>query len=207
MRRGWIYPCNTWQTIHQLDMQGLAQSRPSEPTRRSLLWWLRLSGSLKADAAGRLPMNEKLQTLMYDPHITMHLPPHKKHVRSVETTSVNDPRPTPKKKVKASPKAKSKRPAELKDFDQFDTDGNTICWSFNLSGCKEETKHGRCKKGVHICIQCKRNNHGLGTCRVKKRWQEGTTTIPQEGTPELSGLPSHIASWNLDVTSHNKSTV
>jgi hypothetical protein len=35
-------------------------------------------------------------------------------------------------------------------------------------GCSEDTKDGRCKKGSHICIKCKRSNHSLVTCRVKK---------------------------------------
>ena len=112
-------------------------------------------GKLTADDRGRLPMNEKLKTLIYDPRITMHLLPLPKgQSRPIDTSTVEDPpvrrpAPNPKKKVRPAPsaKAKSKCPAELKDFEQFDSEGNPICWSYNLSGCKEEVKDGRCKKG------------------------------------------------------------
>ncbi len=111
-------------------------------------------GKLTADDRGRLPMNEKLKTLIYDPRITMHLLPLPKgQSRPIDTSTVEDPpvrrpAPNPKKKVRPAPsaKAKSKCPAELKDFEQFDSEGNPICWSYNLSGCKEEVKDGRCKK-------------------------------------------------------------
>ena len=74
----------------------------------------------------------------------------------------------PKKKAKASPKAKAKCPEELKSFEQFDKSGSPICWAFNLGGCKDSVSNGRCKKGVHICMKCNRSNHGLATCRVNK---------------------------------------
>eukprot|EP00435_Cladocopium_sp_Y103_P061450 s860_g23.t1 len=93
--------------------------------------------------------------------------------RSAPSSSVEDgtnsAKSRPKKRAKASAKAKSKCPDELKGYDQFDDKHQPICWAFNLSkGCSEETKDGRCKKGMHVCIRCKRNNHSLVTCRVKK---------------------------------------
>ena len=97
--------------------------------------------------------------------------------RASASTSVDEdgskrgpPRPVnPKKKARPSAKAKANCPDELKGYNQFDDKGNPICWSFNMSkGCQEETKDGRCKKGSHVCIKCKRNNHSLVTCRVKK---------------------------------------
>ena len=125
------------------------------------------------------PMNVAMPQLMTDPRITMHLlpvPSHSaKHNSSASTT--NTPRPDssvgPKgrgkvrKDGKQSAKAKAMCPTELKDYKQIDDKGRPICWAFNLKGgCKETTTDGRCKKGAHICIKCKRANHGLATCRV-----------------------------------------
>ena len=177
---------NTWLS---LLLQQMTKEAPPGYARVSMEQALRadkevftlmsqeIVGKLSADSNGKLPMNEKLKKLSYDPRITMHLLPLPKGQSRVADSTTNDdpptrrPNPNPKKKIKPAPsaKAKSKRPAELKDFDQFDAEGNPICWSYNLGGCKEEVKDGRCKKGVHICMQCKRNNHGLGTCRAKKR--------------------------------------
>ena len=75
----------------------------------------------------------------------------------------------PKKKAKASSKAKANCPDELKGYKQFDDNNQPICWAFNMSkGCQEETKNGRCKKGSHVCIKCKRSNHSLGDVPRKK---------------------------------------
>lgn len=134
-------------------------------------------GSLKPQAGGVLPMDDKLKTLMFDPRITQHLLPLPKgqskvvEVASSSADKADDPvrkGPKPKKKAKASPAAKAKCPEELKSFDQFDKNGTPICWSFNLGGCKEPVNNGRCKKGAHVCMKCHRSNHGLGTCRVNK---------------------------------------
>ena len=136
-----------------------------------------LTGSLKVQADGTLPMNEKLKALMYDPRITQHLLPLPKgqakvsDVASAGSDTAQDPlrkTPKPKKKAKASPAAKAKCPDELKSFEQFDKNGLPICWSFNLGGCKEAVNNGRCKKGSHVCMKCNRSNHGLGTRRVNK---------------------------------------
>ena len=75
----------------------------------------------------------------------------------------------PKKKAKSSPKAKAKCPAELKDFEQFDGDGNPICWSYNLDGCKEEVKDGRCKKGLHP-LQAQQSRLGNMPCEKTLTW-------------------------------------
>ena len=136
-----------------------------------------LTGSLKVQADGTLPMNEKMKALMYDPRIIQHLLPLPKgqakinEVASASSDTVLDPwrkPPKPKKKAKASPAAKAKCPDELKSYEQFDKSGLPICWSFNLGGCKEAVNNGRCKKGSHVCMKCHRSNHGLGTCRVNK---------------------------------------
>ena len=125
------------------------------------------------------PMNQAMPRLMSDPRITMHLLPLPSH--SARATSTSSAAPTPRKenpvnakgrgKVrregKQSQKAKAMCPAELKDYKQQDDQGRPICWAYNLkNGCKETVADGRCKKGAHICIKCKRANHGLATCRV-----------------------------------------
>ena len=122
------------------------------------------------------PMNEAMGRLMNDPRVTMHLLPipAKSGPSGVATTlkhsaEVDDPPPVKRpKKVKPSSKAKSLCPAELKDYKQRDDKNRTICWAFNLAkGCQEQVSQGRCKKGMHVCIKCGRNNHSLVACRAK----------------------------------------
>eukprot|EP00435_Cladocopium_sp_Y103_P029307 s3875_g7.t1 len=125
-----------------------------------------------------LPLDLILTRLMHDPRISVNLLPLPHHASRAAASSSVDGEPgrpgpkkiaQPKKKFKASAKAKANCPSELKGYNQFDDKGNPICWAFNMSsGCKEDTKDGRCKKGSHICINCKRANHSLVTCRVKK---------------------------------------
>ena len=123
------------------------------------------------------PMNVSMQKLMTDPRITMHLLPVPNSLAraSASTTATPPPKsdvaPKGRGKVrkdgKQSARAKSMCPAELKEYKQVDDKGRPICWAFNLKGgCKETVTDGRCKKGSHICIKCKRTNHGLSTCRV-----------------------------------------
>lgn len=113
-------------------------------------------------SGGVMPLDVKMSTLSTDPRVTTHLLP---------LPAQNSNRVArPVKKAKASAKAKSMCPSELKGFEQFDEKGNPICWSFNLpKGCDEEAKNGRCKKGMRVCIKCKRNNHSLQTRRANKR--------------------------------------
>ena len=128
---------------------------------------------------GELPLDLLMGQLMHDPRISLHLLPlPSASAKSSSSHLVDDgskktggpPRTvTPKKKAKPTGKAKANCPDELKGYHQFDDHGNPICWAFNMSkGCSEDTKDGRCKKGSHICIKCKRSNHSLVTCRVKK---------------------------------------
>ena len=136
------------------------------------------SGPFVTGPKGELPLDLLMQRLVYDPRVSMHmLPLPSGSSKSAASAPVDDgatrqgpPRPVnPKKKAKASAKAKANCPEELKGFNQFDEKGNPICWSFNMSkGCQEETKDGRCRKGSHVCIKCRRNNHSLVTCRAKK---------------------------------------
>ena len=135
------------------------------------------SGPFLNGPKGELPLDLLMSRLTTDPRISMHLLPlPNATTRTAASSSVdeggNRAAPTrnlqPKKKAKASPKAKANCPDELKGYKQFDDNNNPICWAFNMSkGCQEETKNGRCKKGSHVCIKCRRSNHSLVTCRVK----------------------------------------
>eukprot|EP00435_Cladocopium_sp_Y103_P074532 s33_g49.t1 len=136
------------------------------------------SGPFVTGPKGELPLDLLVLKLMHDPRISMNLLPLPQHSSRAAASSSVDGEPVrtapkriaqPKKKFKAFAKAKANCPAELRGYNQFDDMGNPICWAYNMSsGCKEETKDGRCKKGSHVCITCKRSNHSLVTCRVKK---------------------------------------
>lgn len=122
------------------------------------------------------PMEGAMQRLMTDPRITMHLLP--LPVRGAPSGSGKaqheDGGAPPVKRIKkqgvgkASNKAKSLCPDELKEYKQFDDKNQTICWAFNMAkGCQEKVTNGRCRKGAHICIKCHRANHSLVACRAK----------------------------------------
>ena len=134
--------------------------------------------SVQPKATGEFPMEESLKQLRTDPRVTMHLLPLPKvsarehDSKNPSSSSTGHPRPAPKrdfrpaKKSKASAKAKSMCPDELKQYSQKTDEGLPICWAFNSkAGCKEPVQNGRCKKGVHCCIKCKRTNHSVITCR------------------------------------------
>ena len=135
--------------------------------------------TLQPDERGNMPMEVKLKELRTDPRVTMFLLPlPKSAAKESEKASSSTPgtKSTPSapaapirplKKAKPSAKAKSLCPQELKGFPQRDPSGNAICWAYNLkTGCKNEVTNGRCKKGVHCCMKCHKNNHSLVTCRV-----------------------------------------
>lgn len=125
------------------------------------------------------PMNEAMEQLRTDPRVTMHLlplPGHRQATSSAASGSTKvAPPPAPvsgtkrqkQKTLKQSSKARTLCPAELKEFKQTDDEGRPICWAFNTkAGCKEAVSGGKCKKGVHICIKCRRSNHSFITCRA-----------------------------------------
>ena len=140
-----------------------------------------LQTSVQVLPDGSLPMETKLKELRTDPRVTMHMLPLPK--TAPRDTDISDKKSAgsghqevdppgspvkPKKKARPSPKAKALCPDELKGYQQRDAQNNTICWAFNLKGgCKESTKSGRCKKGMHICIKCHKSNHSLTNCRAK----------------------------------------
>ena len=131
------------------------------------------------------PMDEALNRLRFDPRVQMHLLPLAKRIKvakddyaksSAAASPSNSGKGSPsnkhvaarsKKQKKPSAKAKSICPHELQGFNQRDSDGNAICWSFNMKGgCQLEVTNGRCKKGMRKCIKCGRANHSLTNCRV-----------------------------------------
>lgn len=123
---------------------------------------------------GSFPMERKLNELRTDPRVTMHMLPlprsaAKETIKETERSSSPTKKSEEvkkKKKVKASAKARSLCPDELKKYPQRDPQNNAICWAFNLKGgCKLQTSNGRCKKGMHICMKCHRANHSLVACR------------------------------------------
>ena len=118
------------------------------------------------------PMNRAMLSLSTDPRITMHLLPQPKNLKAPIRDPGDDksgPQKEPKKRRNQSSRAKQLCPEELKAFKQIDAQNRSICWGFNLSkGCRETVNNGRCKKVMHICIKCHRNNHGLQTCRSKQ---------------------------------------
>ena len=136
------------------------------------------TGPFTLGPKGELPLDLLMMRLMHDPRISLHLLPLPSSAARASSSSqvdegANKPAAPkhiqPKKKARASAKARANCPDELKGFGQFDDKGTPICWAFNQSkGCAEDTKDGRCKKGMHVCIRCKRNNHSLVTCRIKK---------------------------------------
>ena len=134
-----------------------------------------IEGTLQPDASGDFPMEKKLKELRTDPRVTMHLLPLPKGAPKESEKPVaaapSKPQggnPAPKKKQRMTPSAKAKNlcPQELRQYSQKDKNGTAICWAYNQkTGCQNEVTHGRCKKGLHICMKCHRNNHSVVTCR------------------------------------------
>ena len=114
---------NTWLS---LLLQQMTKEAPPGYARVSMEQALRadkevftlmsqeIVGKLSADVSGKLPINEKLKKLIYDPRITMHLLPLPKGQSRVADATTNDdppvrrPNPNPKKKIKPAPSAKAK---------------------------------------------------------------------------------------------------
>eukprot|EP00435_Cladocopium_sp_Y103_P018289 s5093_g4.t1 len=156
---------------------------------------------------GELPLDLIMTRLMSDPRINMNLLPLPHSASKAAASSSADGETTravpkrivqPKKKFKASAKAKANCPSELKGFNQFDDKGNPICWNFNLSsGCKEETKDGRCKKGVPL--------HDImvleifaGTARLSRAVRDKGMKSVAVGKDSKRASGIHIATYDLN---------
>ena len=94
------------------------------------------SGPFVNGPKGELPLDILMMQLSTDPRVTIHvLPLPASTARASASSSVDDlgrkpgpPKPVqPKKKAKASAKAKANCPDELKQYHQFDDNGQPIC--------------------------------------------------------------------------------
>lgn len=128
------------------------------------------------------PMDEAMKSLRTDPRITMCLLPLAKGTprpsnedKAASSTTKVQPPPKPhpsakqgsKKKFVPTKRAREMCPAELQGYRLKDSDGNPICWNYNMAcGCSETVTNGRCKRGMHKCIKCHKPGHSVATCRV-----------------------------------------
>lgn len=127
------------------------------------------------------PMDESMRALRTDPRVTMCLLPiakgsakptaEDKAASSSKVPAPPKPHPVPKpgakKKFAATKRARDMCPVELQGYKLKDSDGQPICWSYNMAcGCSETVTNGRCKRGMHKCIKCHKMGHSVATCRV-----------------------------------------
>ena len=132
-------------------------------------------GSLKASAAGVLPLDARVTALLSDPRITMILLPlpasHKAAGDRLGDSSASDKKQgdadKPSKRARKT-RAEKACPEELKKYD-MKLDNGRICWSYNLKdGCKAKTsgKPPKCQRGIHVCANCKKPGHSVLVCRA-----------------------------------------
>ena len=124
------------------------------------------------------PMNALMQALRTDPRITMYLLPLAKGV--VRTVGADEDKdqgasknkqppkdPKPKKRQTPTKRARNLCPQELQGYKLKDSDGQPICWHYNMAaGWSEQVSNHRCRKGMHKCIKCHRVGHSLTSCRA-----------------------------------------
>eukprot|EP00435_Cladocopium_sp_Y103_P033219 s1997_g8.t1 len=180
-------------TVHQAWVQQLFQTMSQQPppgyqhvTMQQLIradreLWTLLSqeckGSLKPNARGDIPLDNKIQTLSKDPRITMFLLPMPAVAKSSEattkkTTTTGSPVQAAAKSgapsnKKRKTRAEKSRPEELKKF-QLRCEHGPVCWAYNLkTGCENSTsgKPSRCVKGFHVCANCHKPGHSVVVCR------------------------------------------
>ena len=86
-----------------------------------------------------------MSQLMHDPRISLHLlllPSSSARASASSHVDEGAPKPLvprtiqPRKKARASAKARANCPDELKGFGQFDDKDTPICWAFNQRGDK-----------------------------------------------------------------------
>ena len=132
-------------------------------------------GSLKASAAGVLPLDARVTALLSAPRITMLLLPfpasHKAASDRLGDSSASDKKQgdaeKPSKKARKT-RAEKACPEELKKYDMKLDNGRT-CWSYTLKdGCKAKTsgKPPKCQRGIHVCANCKKPGHSVLVCRA-----------------------------------------
>ena len=127
------------------------------------------NGNLKpASTTLSPPLDEKIQALMTDPRINVHLT----MVPRVDKRPSNEPdssKPQKKPSAKAVPvdrsKATSQLPDSLKGLNLKTKDNKPLCWRYNLQkGCNNEVKKSRCRFGFHYCMRCLKQGHGAASC-------------------------------------------
>ena len=132
---------------------------------------------VKPDNAGKRPLDEAVERLMYDPRVTMYMLalPSKGPAPSAPTKATGSTTPSttiqPKKKARPGKRnrAAPSPPDELKSCYQQTVDGKPICWAYNLqNGCSLDAtgQPPRCRKGAHICAYCRKVGHSFQNCKA-----------------------------------------
>ena len=162
---------------------GYCKVTPQQVVRADQELWLLLArevpGLYKVDSTGTSPLDSHFQRLMLDPRVTQFLLPLPKAMASGATEGQEGDyqRRPPKGRGKgrgnkgkpSTPRTPRNLPEAFKGM-QTRTEKGNICFAFNTEGgCSNQTRkvpHGiRCDKGLHICIKCHREGHGLTSCR------------------------------------------
>ena len=184
-----------FNAYHSELLQHLQEEPPPGYTKTSLVQILRADraafmyiaetiSSLKRDAAGELPLEQHLPTVLARPTVTFHLlplatvstpakptpqPKGAPTKRKAEDSPDDPSRPAPRKgKGKGKNKGKKRGrgpnvPKELIGKALEGPGGQRICWPYNMStGCKDAPPGGKCSRGLHICAEpgCQKP-HGL----------------------------------------------
>ena len=135
---------------------------------------------VRAEAGGRMQVDEAILRLWTDPRVTMHLLPLPRGMAaSVKMDDANPPtvfagleRPTKKRKTLkkgflAAPKTEG-MPEEMKQCPHYTAhDGRRLCWGFNCDGCNLPTdgkSPPACRKGVRACAVCRKPGRGAKSC-------------------------------------------
>lgn len=126
-------------------------------------------GSLKPNAAGVSPLDDRVRALITDPRVTMFMLPLPRSQKAIKEDierelKADSPRKPPKVKKAKKARAEKACPDELKKYKMNFTHGR-IYWAFNVKdGCslstqKQDGKPNKCGKGYHVqagaqCFGC-----------------------------------------------------
>ena len=169
---------NKMEKWHRYLFTQMAMSPPpgySKPTLEQILradraGWIRLAEqvqSVKRTDAGDLPLDAAFDILQTDAAINFHLFP-------LPTGRVKpDKVIRPPKKIKGGKgQGKGKMPKDLLGMSPNTSNGDCICYNFNLKhGCKFAKVGQSCKRGRHLCIKC-HGNHSLASCKKSDASEE-----------------------------------
>ena len=115
----------------------------------------------------RPPLEQVLEKVRADPSVVYHLlqaPVSQRQESSAQLPQKrkqpeSEPASRPNKKGNAKGKGKSKTkrgnnaPKELRDKQRALSNGERICWNFNLGVCQDAEPGGRCPRGHHVCAE------------------------------------------------------